>query len=90
MKVIDVFETASGWVLIHWKQPGDNKIRAVKEVKALESDLRKNGMNGWLMESSKEHVRMHSIIERLGGVKYAEDEESYFYKKGITNVRESA
>jgi hypothetical protein len=80
---VEFFLIGKDWVHIHWNTPGQNKVRAVKDVRRIEADIRESGLKGWLMESSREHTKMHPIIEKLGGVKYAEDEESFYFKKEI-------
>lgn len=79
--IVRAIPVHGGWVHIHWTVPGKNKFSAFKEVKQIEEKIRRDGVSGWLMESDKSHTTMHKIIEKLGGVKYAEDKESNFYKK---------
>lgn len=40
-------------------------------------------MKGWIAESEFQYKPMHRILEKLGARVYAQDNESYYFKKEI-------
>jgi hypothetical protein len=73
----------TGWVFINWLYPGQNKFRAVKDVKAIEKRLRAEGLKGWFASSENEHRIMHTILMKMGAVPYSHDQHSFHFFKEV-------
>ena len=83
MKTLELQPVHGIWVHVVWKNPGTNKVSAVRELKELEDYIRENNLPGWVMQSEQSHKEMHKIIKRLGGVQYHEDSESKYFMKEV-------
>jgi hypothetical protein len=73
------------WAYILWKEPGKQRVKAVKELRSIEDRIRKEGMKGWIAESEFQYKPMHRILEKLGAKIYAKDKESFYFKKELNS-----
>lgn len=76
-------EAYKGWVFINWLYPGKNKVRAVKDVLAIEKRIVQEGMKGWFAESAKSHTMMHTILQKMGAVPYGHDDNGFHFMKEV-------
>lgn len=74
-----------GWAYILWREPGKMKVKALKELRRIEADIESKGMKGWIAESEFQFKAMHRVLEKLGAKVYAQDKESLYFKKEMTN-----
>lgn len=76
------------WIFIRWvnNDVGHLTKTLIKDLRKIEALIREKKWKGWLTNSEKDHTVMHGIIEKLGGVKYDEDEELVFFKKEMNHV----
>ena len=72
-----------GWVFIEWLYPGQNKVRAIKDVKRIEAQIRQENMKGWIANSELDHTVMHGILAKMGADLYGRDEHNLHFKKEV-------
>lgn len=81
----DLLEEIDNWVFLYWKtnKLGHLPVSFLKGVKKSEELIRNEKYKGWICNSEKDHKEMHKIIERLGGQKYSEDNELFWFRKSF-------
>lgn len=72
-----------GWAYILWLNPGKNRVKTLKEFRRIECEIAEKGLKGWIAESEFQYKPMHRVLGRLGAKVYAQDKESYYFKKEI-------
>lgn len=73
------------WVYITWTGPDENKIKSRKEMIGIEKGIRNKNLRGWIADSGKQYKKMHRILLKLGAKIYAEDKETLYFMKEISN-----
>lgn len=72
------------WVFIMLDDAAKGRKEALKNLRWLENRISKiPTIAGWICESKHCFKKMHDVLRRLGAVRYAEDDESYYFKKEI-------
>ena len=72
-----------GWVFVEWLYPGENKYTAFKELRQIESLIRKEHFRGWYAKSEKDHTMMHLFLKRFQASLYKEDDHDLYFKKEV-------
>lgn len=72
-----------GWVWIEWLYPGMNKVRAIKDVRAIEGRIKERKLRGWLASSERDHTTMHKILAKMGATKYQESDDALYFMKEV-------
>lgn len=77
----------NGWAALYWitNERGSLSKTLIRSVKQLESHILDGQVKarGWVCHSEFDHTLMHRVIERMGGVKFNQDDEGFLFVKEI-------
>lgn len=85
MKCLNWFLIHRDWAYIVWTGPDERKVKSRRELIEIEEMIRGNGLRGWIADSGKQYKKMHRILLKLGAKIYAEDKETLYFMKEISN-----
>jgi len=85
LTILDWQVVCDGWAYIQWVGPDDSKVKAYRELRRIETEIKKRGLRGWIADSAKIYPSMLRVLKKLGAVVYKEEKNALWFKKEIND-----
>lgn len=85
MKILEWQIFNNKWAYIQWVGPDESKVKAYRELRQIESEIKERGLVGWIADSARIYPSMLRVLKKLGAVVYKEEKNALWFKKEIND-----